>query len=245
MKYTIITGATRGLGAAISAKFLAEGKKILMIGRSEEAFERFISTYADCDTSLIKFIRQDLDLSNAVPNLIQQFLAQEISVDGIIHNYGGTVDSRNIHDDFQQWDLCLWRNVFFAARLNASILDNFKLSNNLNRIIHVSSASARHLLGAQTYATAKSLLNAYVKSSGRQLATRGIVQLALAPGALNTTEGPWSKKSEVQKIDFFDHYQFSRLLGDERTIAELVFALYGPAGNFCHGNIIECDGASV
>ena len=54
-----------------------------------------------------------------------------------------------------------------------------------------------------------------------------------------------SRKSKDVLNDFLSHYQFSGELGSENTISELVFSLCGPAGDFCHGNIIECDGGSI
>lgn len=233
------------MGAAIAKIFYENGEKLIIVGRNQVDYELNIASLEKNKNQRIKFIKSDLDDPSSIERIIAELKERKLVISKLIYNYGGTVGSRNIHDDFDGWQLCLWKNVYFSARFNSEILKLEQLCSALSRIIHVSSASARHLMGAQTYATAKALLNAYVATSGRQLAKKGIVQLAVAPGALDTTQGPWKTKSEEQLKDFLDHYQFCGHLGDEDTIAKLIFALSGEAGNFCHGNIIDCDGGSV
>jgi len=242
----LVFGGTRGLGAAIVRSFLKNHCNVLIVGRSVEAFDEFRSKLAaNIDISnLLGFFEIDLDRSNS-PEDVCDHLRNNYTVTSIIHNYGGTVNGRNVSSDLSDWNACLWKNVMFSAKFNALITENVDLGTNLRRIIHISSASARHLLGSQLYATSKALLNAYVKTNGRLLARKGIVQLAVAPGALNTKNGPWESKPDVILRDFLEHYQFCGHLGHEDTIAELVYALNGPAGEFCYGNIIEVDGASI
>ncbi len=242
----LIFGGTRGLGASIARCFLMNQRRVLIVGRSRSAFDEFKSQF---DSSLeragfLSHLKVDLDDLGS-PREIHNYLTQNYKIRTIIHNYGGTVKERIISSDLSEWNACLWKNVFFSAKMNALMTEDIRCGGHLKRIIHISSASARHLMGSQLYATSKALLNAYVKTNGRILARSGIVQLAVAPGAIATTKGPWESKPKAILEDFLSHYQFCGHLGSEDTIAALVFALDGPAGEFCHGNIIEADGASV
>lgn len=200
---------------------------------------------AEEDKKRILFFAADLDEKTSVESVVSFCRSIKISPKYLVHNYGGTVTSRTVDEGLDGWLECLWKNVFFSAAMNSAFVADKQLNARMTRIVHVSSVSARHLLGSQVYATSKALLNAYVRSNGRLIAPRGIVHLAVAPGALNTLNGPWSKKDPSLLKDFLAHYQHAGFLGAETTISRLIYDLCGPAGDFCHGNVIECDGGTV
>jgi 3-oxoacyl-[acyl-carrier protein] reductase len=243
----IVLGGCRGLGKSIALRFLKANWDVVVVGRSSASrndSQRIDSPVAS-GRGKLTFLMADLDQRESVSFVFNDLCSQKLKPRVIVHNYGGTVSTRLVSEGLDGWFQCLWKNVFFAAELNARVLADVEISSDLSRIVHVSSASARHLMGSQVYATSKALLNAYVRTNGRIVSRRGVIQLAIAPGALNTENGPWSRKSKDVLNDFLSHYQFSGELGSENTISELVFSLCGPAGDFCHGNIIECDGGSI
>jgi 3-oxoacyl-[acyl-carrier protein] reductase len=243
----VVVGGFRGLGKSIASRFLNANWDVVVIGRSlasrddNQPMEGPISS----GHGKLSFIIADLDRRESVTELYEDLHSRQLKPKAIVYNYGGTVSTRLVSEGLDGWLECLWKNVFFAAELNTRILADMEISSELSRIVHISSASARHLMGSQVYATSKALLNAYVRTNGRIIARRGVTQLAIAPGALDTENGPWSRKSRDVLNDFLSHYQFSGQLGSESTISELVFQVCGPAGEFCHGNVIECDGGSV
>jgi len=244
MNCTVIAG-TRGLGAAIVRTYAENGWNVHVVGRNKLAFDKLKqSLQLVGEKQEIKFTQIDLDLPSS-PFLVYDSIRLTGRIDCIVYNYGGTVQTRRVGPDLTDWLKCLWKNVLFSAQLNALTCQDESIRTKLRRIIHISSASGRHLMGSQLYSTAKALLNSYVRTNGRLLAKEGIVQMAIAPGALDTTDGPWKYKPVTVRDDFLGHYQFCGFLGSEDTVAKLVYCLSGPAGDFCHGNIIECDGGSL
>jgi 3-oxoacyl-[acyl-carrier protein] reductase len=245
--FCVVFGGCRGLGAAIATRFLEAKWNVLVVGRSGTGLccEENREQYQDGDHGTLSVLRADLDQKGFLSEIIDYLLQNKLRPRVMVHNYGGTVSKRLVSEGLEGWLECLWKNVFFSAEINSRVLKNSEISFYLNRIVHISSASARHLMGSQVYSTSKALLNAYVRTNGRLIAKRGVVQLAVAPGALDTDNGPWSRKGSDILDDFLRHYQFSGHLGSEQTISELVFNLCGPAGDFCHGNVIECDGGSL
>lgn len=243
----IVFAGCRGLGASITNEFISRDKGVLVVCKDQQRFNMLVERLELSAEKMqrIRFLEADLDDRGSVSLIVDQCISLGFRPLHLIHNFGGTVATRTVDDSLEGWLECLWKNVFFSSSLNTAFVKNFELSKRLTRIVHVSSVSARHLMGSQVYSTSKALLNAYVRSNGRLVARKGIVQLAVAPGALNTSGGPWSKKSAEALSDFLSHYQLSGFLGAEATVSRLIYDLCGPAGDFCHGNIIECDGATI
>ena len=113
------------------------------------------------------------------------------------------------------------------------------------RICHVSSISAVENHGTPAYCAAKSALNAYVRSIGRQLIKKNIVISAVMPGAFITKNGYWErlKKKNKKKFNNFKNNRIAAMrFGNVREIANVVTFLCGKNVSFCAGSTFLVDG---
>ena len=130
---------------------------------------------------------------------------------------------------------------------------NYKYSKCVLRLmiifaLPISSISAQSLRGSAPYGASKALLNAYVQTLGRELATSGIVVSAVMPGAFTAKGGHWDKiKKNNPKMmrDFLRHHHAIGRLGEAKEIAPWILFLCSKYSTFSVGTLINVDGGTM
>jgi 3-oxoacyl-[acyl-carrier protein] reductase len=182
-KVALVTGAARGIGAAIAGTLARDGAHVVCL--DVPAVGQALSRVAN----EIEGTAYQLDITAPdAPTRLAEFLeARHGGVDIVVHNAGITRDRTMAKMSPEEWDRVLDVNLTSQERINAELLtDNLIPAG--GRIVSVASvAGIAGNRGQTNYATAKAGVIGLVESSAGELASRGIAINAVAPGFIETT----------------------------------------------------------
>lgn len=223
-RHALVTGASSGIGAAITDKLLQEGWAVTGLSRS----------VVTRDNPAFRSLSVDLFDTAA----LKQALANLPPVDAVIHAAGmmkaaalGELDE-NISEQLWQLHIRVAEVLanHFAPRLPAG-----------GRIVLLGSRTSTGAAGRSQYVATKSAMKGMVRSWAAELATKGITVNIVAPGA---TETPMLKQpgreSSPPKLPPIGHFI------QPEEVAELVKYLLSPlAGAITGQELVICGGASL
>ena len=197
-KKVLITGASRGIGKAISETFLQEGSKTCLVSRGSNALfeneKRLQDAYGlksvfacKCDCTNIKSL-------NSLKNKVK---VKWSSLDIVVVNVG---DGRSVSDalpDDEQWQKT-WNSNFESALQTARTFLPM-LEKSKGCLLFISSITGMEAFGAPTdYSTAKTAIIALSKNLARKLAPNVRVNV-VAPGNVYFKGGTWDEKIKNNK----------------------------------------------
>lgn len=179
-KTALVTGASRGIGAAIAETLTRDGAHVICldIPAAQQALEAISKRLGgDC---------QALDITATdAPEQIASFIT-ESGLDIIVHNAGVTRDKTLAKMTDDHWDVLMDINLSSMERINEKLLSD-SLIRPYGRIICVSSMSGiAGNFGQTNYATSKAAVIGYVSAMQQPLSKLGITINAVAPGFIET-----------------------------------------------------------
>jgi 3-oxoacyl-[acyl-carrier protein] reductase len=181
MKVAIITGATSGIGLATSRVLKREGWSLSLVGRKTEAIEE------EFKEDLI--IKADISDLQVAEEIVKRTVEKFGRLDALINNAGQTLDKPLLRITSEDLENHFRTNLFSAFLLSKSALRYFKDG---GVIVNVSSVVGIIGNSWQTaYSASKAGLIAFTKSLAKEMGSRGIRVVAVAPGFIETpmTEG--------------------------------------------------------
>ena len=177
-KRILVTGGTKGIGAAIVDRFKRDGGNVITTGRSLPS-----------DNSSAHFVQADLSTREGIDQLVTAIMDRFGGVDILIHNVGGSAarggGALALSDD--DWQYAFDTNLFAAVRLDRAFLPSM-VEQRAATIIHISSIQRTLPLYDSTlaYAAAKAALTNYSKGLSKEFSSRGIRVNSVAPGYTET-----------------------------------------------------------
>jgi NAD(P)-dependent dehydrogenase (short-subunit alcohol dehydrogenase family) len=183
----VVTGASRGIGAAVAKRFAAEGAHVVLVARTVGGLEELDDTIksAGGSATLVPLDLRELDRVDALgPSLYQRFGRLDI----LVGNAGllGTLGPLS-HHDAKLWNEVLTVNVTANWRL-VRTLEPLLRRSEAGRAIFVTSGAARNaqpFWGA--YATSKAALEAMIKTWAAELEKTPVRVNLLSPGPIRTS----------------------------------------------------------
>jgi 3-oxoacyl-[acyl-carrier protein] reductase len=235
----LITGASRGIGAAIAERFAAVGMNVVIHYReSHEAANEIART---CMKHGAKVLTVSADVkSREQINKMKEKLDQKEMIPDIIVNNAGISHYGMLSDVSEdEWDMVMDVNLKGAflctqAFMTAMIKQKYGRIINVSSIWGISGSSCEVV-----YSTAKGGLNAFTKALAKELAPSGVTVNAVAPGAVHTEMMAGFKPEEREAIaNEIPAGRFA--LPDE--VASLVYFLALPESGYITGQIISPNG---
>lgn len=183
-KRVLVTGGTRGIGAATVRRFTAGGATVLTTARSTGSNGGDVTT-----------IEADISTSEGSEKVIREAFERFGGVDILVNSVGGSAAPAGgvLALSDQHWLEAMQLNLFPAVRLDRAFLPTM-LKQASGVIIHVSSIQRTLPLFESTlaYAAAKAALSNYSKGLSKEMSPRGIRINSVAPGWTETeAAGPW------------------------------------------------------
>ena len=223
MKQALVTGASSGIGAAITARLLAEGWAVTAISRTPPT-----------PAPMLSHLACDLADSGAVAAALEKLGP----VDAFVHAAGvlrvGALDQLRIEDGEAMWRLHVETSVQLAAYLAPRLPDG-------GRIVLIGSRVAAGAPGRSQYAASKAAMVGLARSWAAELAPRGITVNVVAPGATDTPMLQDPARSGVPPRK----PPIGRFVRPEEVAALTAFLLSDDAGSLTGQQIVVCGGASL
>ncbi|HEY4963623.1 MAG TPA: glucose 1-dehydrogenase [Candidatus Saccharimonadales bacterium] len=241
-KVAVVTGAGRGIGAAIAEGFAREGATVAIADFDKELGEETASRLVDMGLDVFA-VQTDVSSSGQVDNLVATVLEKTGLLDIMVNNAGITRDRKIIRMTEDDWDAVMdvhLKGVFLGTRAAAQ---SMILSGNGGSIINASSISARHgNIGQANYTAAKAGIIAFTETSSREFAPKGIRVNAVMPG-LTDTEMVSGMKPEAKEA-MAAQIPLGRL-ATAAEIAEAYLFLASDAASYITGATLPVDGGLV
>ena len=238
-KKAIVTGASRGIGAAISLAFAREGADVLInyVSRDKEAQETRAAIEGLGRTALL--FKGDVSDSSQVKAMVNMALAKWGRIDILVNNAGITHVATPFETTEEDWDRVLRVNLKSAFLCSKAVLDAM-VKQGGGRIINISSVvGISGGIAGLTYATSKAGMIGLTKSLATHLAPHNILVNAIAPALIDTEMLRW--RTEEQWKETIASIPLKRL-GDPMDMAEAAIFLASNGGNFITGATIDVNG---
>ena len=241
-KKALITGAASGIGRAVAIRFAQEGYELCLNDVQEEKLSQLLLELPAGNHMTLPGSYADKRTIEAG----EQLLRGNWGCLDVLVSCAGIGDKT----DPVQMETDRWKKVFdmmligcvSISRLAARFMDKG------GRIIHVSSIHGeRAERGASSYSSAKAAINQFCRALALELADRGILVNAIAPGFVNTAMSIVDGKNELESEWFIRNYVKGERLplrraADPAEIAGVCFFLAGNDSSYITGQVITVDG---
>ncbi len=239
-KTALITGAGRGIGRAIALCFAKEGCNIAFT--DIEYSEPVRATEEELQALGVKSKAYIADASDyeAAINIVAQVQAEFGTIDILVNNAGITRDGLLLRMSEQQWDDVLRVNLKSAFNYTHAVVP-VMMRARMGSIISLSSIVGIAGNSAQAnYAASKAGIIALMKSTAKELGSRGIRANAVAPGYIDT-DMTQALPQQVRD-NFVERIPLHRA-GTTDEVAQVVLFLASDMSSYVSGQVIPIDGA--
>jgi 3-oxoacyl-[acyl-carrier protein] reductase len=239
-RVALVTGASRGIGAAIAVRLARDGMDIVLTYQKSEAAAAEVA--AKVGELGVQALALRIDAADpkepatAVDHAVERFGRLDVVVNNAgIYEMASLLDSTDDH--FERAFATNVRSAFLTARAAARVLPSG------GRIINIGSILGERvgLPNVGMYSATKFAIQGFTRAWARDLGPKGITVNAVQPGPIDTDMNPADGR-------FAEHQRTMtslRRYGKPEEVAEAVAFLASPAASYITGEILNVDGGSV
>jgi 3-oxoacyl-[acyl-carrier protein] reductase len=233
----LVTGASRGIGAAIALELAQRGLKVIGTATTEDGAARItaqLSAHGGC-----KGARLDVNDGQAAEALVDAIVKEHGSLHVLVNNAGITRDMLAMRLKDEDWDAVLDTNLKAVFRMSRAVMRTM-MKQRHGRIINITSVvGASGNPGQANYAAAKAGVAGMTRALARELGSRGITVNCVAPGFIETDMT--SALPEEQRKALLGQIPLGHL-GQPADIAHAVAFLASPQAGYVTGQEIHVNG---
>ncbi len=234
-RVALVTGGTRGIGAAISIALKEAGYSVAAsYGGNDEAANKFK------DETGIAVFKWDVGDFEACKAGVTQVEGDLGPIDVLVNNAGITRDGTLHRMSLDNWRAVISTNLDSLFNMTRNVIEGMR-ERNYGRIISISSINGQKgQFGQANYSTAKAGVFGFTKAVAQENAAKGITVNAIAPGYIGT-EMVRAVPEDVLKTKILPLIPVGRL-GEPEEIARCVVFLAGEDAGFITGATISANG---
>jgi 3-oxoacyl-[acyl-carrier protein] reductase len=234
----LVTGASRGIGAAIAQALAAAGATVIGTATTPGGADGISSALADKGRGIVLNVADDASVQAAIKDI----QGNEGSPSILVNNAGITKDNLLLRMKPAEWDDVIATNLTGLYRVSKACLRGMMKARK-GRIINIASVIAVMGNAGQTnYAASKAGMVGFSKSLAREIGSRGITVNVVAPGFIDTDMT--KNLSDEQRAAMLSQVPLGRLgAGDD--IANSVLFLASGGGDYITGETLHVNGGMV
>lgn len=233
----LVTGASRGIGAAIAQELAVRGMKVIGTATTDEGAEKIsqaLSQHAGC-----RGAKLDVNDAKAGEALVDAIAKQDGGVHVLVNNAGITRDTLAMRMKDDDWDAVLDTNLKAVFRMSRAVMRTM-MKQRYGRIVSITSVvGASGNPGQANYAAAKAGVAGMTRALARELGSRGITVNCVAPGFIETDMT--AALPEDQQKALLGQIPLGHL-GKPADIAHAVAWLASPQAGYVTGQEIHVNG---
>ena len=232
-KVAVVTGGSRGIGAAIVKKLAKEGYKVVLnYNKSSEEAMAIANSFENVET-----YQADMGKENEAESIIDYAYNEYGKIDLLVNNAGIDLEKLIQDTEMQEFNNIMNVNmkaVFITSKAAAKYMINQKSGSiiNISSIYGVNGAS-----GASAYSMSKGAIDALTKSLAKELGPSNIRVNSIAPGFIDTEMNSYLTVEEVQEV--IEEIPLRRL-GTPEEVANLVYMVDN--AEYVTGEVIGING---
>ena len=235
----LVTGGSRGIGAAIAADLAQAGAHVVVNYREQHAAAAAVVASITTAGGRAESMAFDVADASQVDESVRALVQRLGKIDVLVNNAGVSVDALLVRIRDDDWSRILdvnLKGVFNCTRAAARSMMRARAG----RIVNISSVVGfLGNAGQAAYAAAKAGVIGFTKSTARELAVRGITANVVAPGLIAT--------DMIEGLDSAARDQYVALiplrrLGKAEEVAAAVTFLAGAGGAYITGQVIHING---
>jgi len=237
-RVAVVTGGTRGIGAAISKALKAAGYKVAAnYGGNDEAAQKF---KAETGIGVYKW---DVSSYDACVAGLKQVEADLGPVEVLVNNAGITRDSMFHRMKPEQWSAVINTNLSSLFNMCRPLIEGMR-ERKFGRIVNISSINGQKgQMGQTNYSAAKAGEIGFTKALAQENARAGITVNAICPGYI-ATEMVMAVPKDVLEKNIIPQIPVGRL-GEPEEIARCVIFLASDDASFITGSTLTANGGQV
>ncbi|MCW0437879.1 3-oxoacyl-ACP reductase FabG [Xanthomonas sacchari] len=232
----LVTGASRGIGAAIADELVAQGATVVGTATSDagaQAIGARLAAHGGHGRAL------DVTDGAAVDALIEAIAKEFGPVSILVNNAGITRDNLLMRMKDDDWQAIIDTNLTSVFRTSKAVLRGMMKARK-GRIVNIASVvGVTGNPGQANYAAAKAGIIAFSKSMAKEIGSRGITVNVVAPGFIDTDMT--KALPEAQRTALLEQIALGQL-GQPSDIANAVAFLAGPGAGYITGETLHVNG---
>jgi 3-oxoacyl-[acyl-carrier protein] reductase len=242
-KTALITGASRGIGAATAIALARHGvsRFLLHYNSNPEGVERTLAAVRDAGAEAAS-LQGDLAQSSGIHEFVENLKQARMEPEIVVNNAGSLVQRAKLLEYTDElFDRVMNLNVKSAWFIAQAVVPAM-LERGSGVIVNVSSIAARNGggPGATIYAAAKASISTITKGLAKELAPKGIRVNAVSPGTVDNDFH--ARFSNRQILDASVAMTPAGTLGTNEEVADTIVFLCSNASRYIHGQTIEING---
>lgn len=243
-RVAVVTGAGKGIGAAIATTFAAAGADVVLTARTEDDLERVAAQVAEQGRRAL-VVPGDVNDLGFLAELVDRSVDELGRLDVVVNNAGGSLSLPLMDTTVRQLESSFHFNVSVPFELTRLAVPHLLHQEGASVVNIGSTIGNRAVRGNLTHSLTKSAEGQLTRLMAVELAPRIRVN-AVLPGAIETDalawwlshQGPEAREGMVERT-------LMRRNGRPQDVADAVLFFASPAAEWITGKLLEVDGASA
>jgi 3-oxoacyl-[acyl-carrier protein] reductase len=238
-KVALVTGASRGIGAAIAKRLAADGLAVaITYSKGADAAESVVKVIEEAGGKAIA-IQADASDAQAVKAAVEKTVTTFGGLDVLVNNAGTAIPKAFEETTLEEMDHMI--NLNFRATM-VTTQAALKHMNNGGRIVMIGSCVGERMMtpGLVAYSATKGAVKMFTQGLSREVGSRGITVNNIQPGPidtdLNPAAGDWAAPQKANTA--LNRY------GQVEEVAALVAFVAGPQSSYITGANLTVDGGT-
>ena len=243
MKTVLVTGAAKGIGAAICIAFAKEGYNIaLNYNKSEEKAKALSKTLRDTYNVDVLALQADVSKKSDVQNMIDIIIEHFKSIDVLVNNAGVSLIKLFQDTSEVEWNNIISTNLTSIYNTSNLVLP-YMIKNHSGSIINISSMWGE--VGAScevAYSASKAGIIGFTKALAKEVGPSNIRVNCVSPGIIDTD---MNKELSLETLSEIKEEIPLRNIGTPKNIADAVLFLASNKASYITGQVLSVNGGYV